>query len=577
LTEAEKVLFRRLSVFSGSFDLESVTEVCAGDGIEPWQVLDLLTFLVDKSLVVVEDHGAIARYRLLETVRLYAGRWLDAAGELGTAKARHFEHFARLAEMAAPAVQTAEAPEWFERLDDDYPDLDAALNWARGNGDLQSICRLVSALAFVWAMGGTNLNVPAASAMEWMDLALESDMNMTPQTRGMLIWARCTIGFTARWQLGGQDRMLALAHEGLELARSHGDDLMLGRFLSGVGQAMMHTKESRPFLEEGLAASERAGDDFMIAFAHAALTLLWFNRDPPRGRYHCSEAVRIGLGTRNLAAVSGGTGVTGVIHLLEGRPLEAIDWLSRGYEFALKSRFAFGVVVNEGFRSLAYATAAMWAEAEVSIDNHRDLGRRTGLGLDPLSLQSQALLLAQQGRHDEAMASATEAMENTPPSSSLEFAYATLITVELAANRIEAATRHVKAWREMAAVEELVFSQARADMLDARLQRRLGDRGTAWSLAASALGAALHLDAPGIAVDVLEVLAGLAHDAGDDETAARLFGATHAARATTGYQLCLSERDADRTAIWEKLGEQYGRLTDEGAALSISDAASYAT
>ncbi len=449
--------------------------------------------------------------------------------------------------------------------------------WARLNADSASICRLVSALAFMWTMGGPYLNVPPASAMEWMDLALESDVDMTPRTRGMLIWARCTIGFTARWRLGGQDRMLALAREGLELARSHGDDLMLGRFLVGVGQAMNFTMDSRPFLEDALAASERAADEFTIALAHSALSLLWFDRDPSRGRHHASEAVRIGRATRNLPAVCGGSGVTGVIHLLQGRPLEALDWLSQAYELGLKSRFAFGVVVNEGFRSLAYASAAMWDEAETSIDNHRDIGRRTGLGLESLSLQSQALLLAHQGRHEEAVASAAVAIENTPTSSSLEFAYANLVTVELAAGHTEAAARHIKATREWADAEEYVFSQARAEMLDARLERGAGDRGTSSSLATSALGAALRLDAPGIAIDALEVLAGLAHDAGDDETAARLFGATHAARTTTGYQLCLSERDADQSAISETLGEEYDSLTEEGAALSLSDAASYAT
>ena len=81
LTEPERVLFRRLAVFLGGFDLDAAQAVAGGGDVERYQVLDLLTLLVDKSLVVVENTGGRTRYRLLETVRQYALEKLAESGE----------------------------------------------------------------------------------------------------------------------------------------------------------------------------------------------------------------------------------------------------------------------------------------------------------------------------------------------------------------------------------------------------------------------------------------------------------------------------------------------------------------
>ena len=105
LTEPERVLFRRLAVFMGGFDLDAARAVAGGTEVERYQVLDQLTLLVDKSLVVADDTGGRTRYRLLETVRQYALEKLGESGEADAVRARHRDHYtAMAAQLDAPAA-----------------------------------------------------------------------------------------------------------------------------------------------------------------------------------------------------------------------------------------------------------------------------------------------------------------------------------------------------------------------------------------------------------------------------------------------------------------------------------------
>src|SRR5262249_48123726 len=107
LTEPERVLFRRLAAFMGGFDLSAARAVAGGSEVERYQVLDQLTLLVDKSLVVATDQertGGRMRYRLLETMRQYALEKLGESGEADTVRARHRDYYTALAaQLDAPA------------------------------------------------------------------------------------------------------------------------------------------------------------------------------------------------------------------------------------------------------------------------------------------------------------------------------------------------------------------------------------------------------------------------------------------------------------------------------------------
>ncbi|WP_214412430.1 AfsR/SARP family transcriptional regulator [Sphaerisporangium fuscum] len=177
LSEPEQILARRLSVFPGGVTPESAEEVCAGDGLAAAEVLHLLAGLVDKSLLEPvrepveglsghevlhgspfqpwgEPLGETVRYRMLETVRVYAAERLAEAGEADFMKSRHARHFLRLAEEAEPRLRTAGQVPWVVRLSSEHDNLLAALRHAVGVQDAETAVRFAAALAWFWTLRG---------------------------------------------------------------------------------------------------------------------------------------------------------------------------------------------------------------------------------------------------------------------------------------------------------------------------------------------------------------------------------------------------------------------------------------
>jgi predicted ATPase/DNA-binding SARP family transcriptional activator len=155
LTEAERVLFRRLSVFVGGFNLEAAEEVCADEKIEAPRVLELVSHLVDKSLITAEPQQGERRFRLLETGREYAREKLGESGEAGRLRKRHFNFFLRLAEEAEPKLTSAERLSWLERLESEHDNLRAALEWSQDQaGRREAMLRLAGSLYWFWHFGG---------------------------------------------------------------------------------------------------------------------------------------------------------------------------------------------------------------------------------------------------------------------------------------------------------------------------------------------------------------------------------------------------------------------------------------
>ncbi|MGH2352814.1 MAG: ATP-binding protein, partial [Chloroflexota bacterium] len=150
LTEPENAVFARLAVFAGGFTLDAAEAVCAGDGIEAVEVLDLLTHLVDKSLAVVDEQpDGTARYRLLETLRHYAREKLAAREEADTVRAQHATHYLALAEQADPELRGPRGAGWLDRLRRDLDNMREALAWAEAGGEAELGLRLAAALLWV--------------------------------------------------------------------------------------------------------------------------------------------------------------------------------------------------------------------------------------------------------------------------------------------------------------------------------------------------------------------------------------------------------------------------------------------
>lgn len=155
MTEPEKALLRRLSVFAGGWTLSAAEAVCSGEPVEDWEVLDLLTALVDKSLVVAEPAGDGTRYRLLETVRQYAWERLGERGETEAARDAHLLWCVALAEEARPALQGPDQDSWLTRLDTEHDNLRAGLAWGGSSSvGAERGLQLAGALGWFWYVRG---------------------------------------------------------------------------------------------------------------------------------------------------------------------------------------------------------------------------------------------------------------------------------------------------------------------------------------------------------------------------------------------------------------------------------------
>src|SRR5574341_127942 len=141
------MLFRRLSIFAGGWSLETAEQVCVNAGLEAPQILELLSQLIDKSLVVVEAHGGEARYRLLETIRQYAQDRLLEGGEEPQVRECHLQFFLKFAETARPKLRGPQQMHWLRRLDVEHDNLRLSLRHAIDSGQVEAGLRLVVALS----------------------------------------------------------------------------------------------------------------------------------------------------------------------------------------------------------------------------------------------------------------------------------------------------------------------------------------------------------------------------------------------------------------------------------------------
>lgn len=130
LSDPEKALFRRLAVFVGGWTLEAAESVCSGEGVESYEVLDLLTQLVDKSLVIAEEQDGAVRYHRLETIRQYAREKLMETNEVVTIRNRHLDYFTELSEWANQNWFGPEPEEVERKIKVEQANYRSALAWA---------------------------------------------------------------------------------------------------------------------------------------------------------------------------------------------------------------------------------------------------------------------------------------------------------------------------------------------------------------------------------------------------------------------------------------------------------------
>ena len=286
LTGAERVLLGRLSVFAGGFGLDAAEAVCRSGDLDVLEVAGLLGSLVDKSLVVAEPAGTGLRYRLLETIRLFAAERLVEAGDDGEAAAvaaAQCAHFLSVAELAAPHLTGPEQGKWLVRLHADQANLQRAAQHAAGRPDGTAVVlRLGVALWRYWVARSREqeafaLLVPVLRRPDaHADPALFAAALVTaPNIAGLIDFA------TAR----------QLAEQAVQVARQLGDERLLSRALAELCVAHFFAGQpeaGRPFGRESVERARRLGDDVLLG---VSLLGYLMTIDPARSGPLFAEAI----------------------------------------------------------------------------------------------------------------------------------------------------------------------------------------------------------------------------------------------------------------------------------------------
>ena len=254
LSENEQILLRRASVFSGGCTLAAVEQVCSDDQIHAQDILDLLTHLVEKSLVIFDEHTNQSRYRMLETIRQYGREKLLEAGEGGHVRKKHLQFFLQLAEEAEAGLTGPQQISWLDSLEIDLGNLRAGLEWSL-DSDVEAGLKLAAALWRFWLVRGY-----FTEGLEWLDQLLSapgSDRSEYIMSRAKALYVASHLS-----QIQGSiTRGLNLAEQSLSLCRNTEDAQLLAYALAITGQAAGSSDD--------LARAERLGRESLELFRNA--------------------------------------------------------------------------------------------------------------------------------------------------------------------------------------------------------------------------------------------------------------------------------------------------------------------
>jgi non-specific serine/threonine protein kinase len=327
LSAQEQAVFRRLSVFAGSFSLDAAEAVCAGEPGEEYDVLDVLSSLIDKSLVLMEQRSGEARYRLLETIRQYGQDKLQECAEAAQVRRQHRDWYARLAEQAESETLEARQKSVFDRLEAEHDNLRAALGWSLEQQEAETAAQIGAAIFRFWLLRGymsegrswleralsgfsernavraKALNVAASMASlqddyETARTLVEESLELSRELaeRQETGYALYTLGRLARIE-GNYAGAVTFFEESLSLFRELGQKHDIALVLSGLGLTVLYLEEyerATALCKESLALSRELGDLRGVASWLANLGIVVLARgDDKRARELCEESLAI--------------------------------------------------------------------------------------------------------------------------------------------------------------------------------------------------------------------------------------------------------------------------------------------
>jgi predicted ATPase/DNA-binding SARP family transcriptional activator/DNA-binding CsgD family transcriptional regulator len=313
LSEPERVLFGRLSVFAGGWTLDAAEAVASGGGVKEDEVLDLLLGLVDKSVVVAEATGeGEVRHRMLEPVRQYARMRLEERGEVGAIRRTHAGFFLDLAEVADSELRRPGQGVWLERLETEHDNMRAALAWLVEGGDAQLGLRLAGALAWFWGARGH-----CSEGRRWLEQLLVRGSAAPIAAR-----AKALVGAGRLMALyGNYERAEITTEEGLKLYQEIGDRKGISRSRADLGWITLAQGdlERTRMLTEGLPRNQESEDSDVRGRRLSTLGwLAWDRGDLERGKSLLEEGLEISRESGDVRGIVFGLTNVGYAAMLRG-------------------------------------------------------------------------------------------------------------------------------------------------------------------------------------------------------------------------------------------------------------------
>lgn len=573
LSEEERVVLRQLAVFAGGFRLDAVEGVCPDGSITQERVLDILTALVDRSLVHVQEGTRAARYHLLDTIRQYASDRLVESGEAEATRTRHLRFFLALAEGVQPELEGPGLFESLSLLDAEHDNIRAALDWSlEAQADAEGL-RLASALWLFWLLRGH-----LTEGKRRFELALRA-VDAPPTLRPSAL-----IGLGQLLVLRGDlVEAASVAREALEIARAQQDRRLEGRALDTLAYstAFLDPAATPRLFEQSVSVSREAGDGPFVADALNGLGISHYLA----GDYHTAttsllEAVTCSRESGNAATLTIGLAVLGYCLALQGRLARAQTCLRESLVTA--RRLGDRAFCAQSLFSLGFIEAQRGehARAEALLEESVDVAREASPLIVAFALLTHGWARYVAGDADGSRVRLEEALA-LGRTMALPWVTSWSLAFLGGAARMSGCLERAHVYIQ----EALAVAKSSGLHTDvpidaaARLARDMGDLDLAESLQHDALNAAHAIDSVLLVPGHLEALAGLAGLDGRCREAVRLFGAAEAAREAHSLARHAAERDgyeADVDRIRRALpGGEFRAAWDEGRAMSLKQASSY--
>ena len=259
LFEDERRLFSRLATFTGGCGLTAAEAVCADDQVPAGEILDVLSRLVDKSLVIAPGDGGEARFSQLQTLWQYGRDRLAESGEADTMRARHGAYYRQLAEQAHQGLRGAAGPMWRDRLVTESGNLRAALDWYIATGDADAALSLASGMAWLWFINGDFLE-----GARWLGAALGAEGPRRPEVEATArLWHGYCVGMSTDPAAG-----VIECEEAVAVLRDNDDRVRLAEALVVYATVLgfaHHFDRSLDALGEARDLLEPAGHGWLLA------------------------------------------------------------------------------------------------------------------------------------------------------------------------------------------------------------------------------------------------------------------------------------------------------------------------